>query len=403
MRYDSVKSVAQAQQMLAQNDAVVKTVEAVSIGEAVGRIAASPIKSPIDSPPQDNSAMDGVAISCSELRQFRISQRIPAGLAPQSLSPQTAARIFTGGVIPEGADAVVIQEQCDFSIPGTVRILNDPKPGDNIRPRGQDIAAGTTIIDQGQSLTPIDIALLSSVGIGEISVFKRLKVAVLSTGDELVEPGQALIPGQIYNSNRILISLLAKSLGCDVLDIGRVADTFEATRSALEQAAQSADLIISTGGVSVGEEDHVRPAVESLGKLTFWKINMKPGKPVAVGKIGNSQILGLPGNPVSSFVVFQLLGVPLIKALQGAHSELPKPISVPAAFAKAAGTREEYVRVKLEHDENGRARAVLFSNLSSGVLSSLSWADGLVKQSPDHAIQVGDLVDFYALRSSSLW
>ncbi|MEO0368745.1 MAG: gephyrin-like molybdotransferase Glp [Pseudomonadota bacterium] len=399
-----MKSVAEAQRYFLDVAAKATETEQISITDALGRICASDVVSNLDIPPQDNSAMDGIAIACSERREFGLSQRIPAGAAPNPLQADTAARIFTGGVIPEGADTVVIQENCTFSDDGKlVTVHSTPKHGDNIRPRGQDIRQGATVVSRGKQLSSVDLSLLSSVGQAKVEVFRKLKIYIFSTGDELVEPGDALQPGQIYNSNRILLKSLCVQAGCELIDGGLVEDTLEATKYALEMASREADLIISSGGVSVGEEDHVKPAVEALGELNFWKVQMKPGKPVAFGNINESKFMGLPGNPVSAFVVFQLLAMPLIKALQGASVELPKPFKVSAAFNKPELQREEYLRVKLEYSTDGSPQANLFPNLSSGVMSSIGWADGLVRQMPNHEICAGDLVDFFPLHSGSLW
>ncbi|HAU68791.1 MAG TPA: molybdopterin molybdenumtransferase MoeA [Gammaproteobacteria bacterium] len=402
-----MKTVAETQDFLSALSCCCNDVEIVALEQACGRVAATLTLAPLNIPPEDNSAMDGIAINCSDFKtapsSMMISQRIPAGLAPRPLAAGTAARIFTGGVIPENADCVVIQENCEFVGDDRVVINSSPKPGDNIRPHGQDIRKGAQVISAGQILTPIDVSLLSSIGVAELAVRQRLRVAIFSTGDELVEPGTPLKSGQIYNSNRILLKLLCRQFEVDVIDVGLVEDTLEATKVALADAAQRADLIISSGGVSVGEEDHVKPAVEQLGRLDLWKVQMKPGKPVAFGRIGDSAFIGLPGNPVSSFVVFQLLGVPLIRALQGAKIERPRVIPIRASFNKPHVTREEYIRVRISLNDGGETSVERFGNLSSGVLSSLSWADGLVKQGANNAICAGDLVDFLPLRNSSLW
>ncbi len=408
------ESVAQAQAVLMAypSAAVTATVESVTLTQACGRVAARAISANIDIPPQDNSAMDGIAINSADFTQpgtrLRISQRVPAGHDPAPLQRGTAARIFTGGVIPAGADCVVMQENCQFQHDPandtvTVQIQNSPKPGDNIRPRGQDIQRGAQVIAAGQVLSPIDLSLIGSLGQASVAVKARLKIAIFSTGDELVEPGRPLRTGQIYNSNRILLQLMCEQLGAEIVDLGVVNDTLYAAKTALRDAAQCADLIISSGGVSVGEEDHIRPAVAELGELQFWKVPMKPGKPVALGRVDNCAFLGLPGNPVSSFVVFQLLGVPLIRALQGGHIALLKPLAMRAHFAKAAVSREEYIRVRKVQLASGEYALEPFGNASSGVLSSIAWADGLVRQAPDHAICSGDLVEFLPMRNSSIW
>ncbi len=414
-----MKSVAQAQEFFAAYPAKAKEIETVVLAQALGRVSAQAVYSVLDIPPENNSAMDGIAINSADFREvdagipLLISQRIPAGQAPEPLQRGTAARIFTGGVIPAGADCVVIQENCQFfddspsstgpNPQSSVQILSKPNPGDNIRPAGQDIQHGAEVIAQGQVLNPVDISLLSSIGVSKVAVRRRLKVAIFSTGDELVEPGHALKSGQIYNSNRVLLHLLCQQFGAEVIDIGLVEDTQPATEKALLDAADKADLIISSGGVSVGDEDHIKPAVENIGTLDFWKVQMKPGKPVAFGRIENSVFMGLPGNPVSSFVVFQLMAAPLLQALQGVKVSLPKAISVRSNFDKSESSRDEYIRVRLSTNEDGTSVVERFGNLSSGVLSSLSWADGLVKQSANNTIKSGDLLDFLPLRNSSLW
>ena len=399
-------TVAQAQRRLSecpknkQPDA-----ETVPLVMGLGRVASEDVFASISIPPFDNSAMDGFALKAKELQagrtHFDISQRIPAGSSPRPLLAGTAARIFTGGMMPLGADTVVIQEDCEYTS-RRVTVLQAVDFGGNVRPKGQDIHQGARVIAQGQTLNPIDISLLASIGCKEINVFKSITVALFSTGDELVEAGAALRPGQIYNSNRPLLIALCHQLGYRVFDCGVIDDTLSATKDALANAAQNADVIISTGGVSVGEEDYVRPALEELGELALWKVRMKPGKPVAFGNIGGVPFLGLPGNPVSSFIVFQLLGVPLLRGLQGQAKAEPLVYSVVADFDKPASQREEYIRVKLSRDPQGQLIADHFVNLSSGVMSSLSWADGLVRQSIGVAISKGQLLDFLPLNGGVL-
>lgn len=391
--------LAQAQaELISSADCQLGT-ETLSLLDALGRVAALDVQSSLDIPPCDNSAMDGFAVKAGQYQvgdTLTVSQRIPAGHAPASLEPGSAARIFTGGMLPDGADAVVIQENCQYQA-DCVTLNTAAQVGDNIRPRAQDISRGAVVIKRGQRLTAVDLSLLASIGHTEVTVYQRLRVAIFSTGDELVEPGNTLAPGQIYNSNRTLLIALCQQLGFTALDCGIVTDTLAATKAALADAAERADLIISSGGVSVGEEDHVKPAVESLGSLAMWKVQMKPGKPVAFGDVAGTPLLGLPGNPVSSFVVFQLLGVPLARALQGQLESLPTAYMVTAGFAKKLSTREDYIRVRLVRDHTGTLVAERFANLSSGVMSSLSWADGLLRQEIDQTIEQGDQVAFLPL------
>ncbi len=397
-------TLAQARTQLEQLDSLTKT-ETVALAEALGRVASDAVFSGLDIPPCDNSAMDGFALNTSSLADgvttLPISQRIPAGVQATPLEQGTAARIFTGGVVPSGANAVVIQENCDFN-DQSVTVLKAVDSGANIRPQGQDINSGAEVVGVGQKLSAIDISLLASIGKAEVHVYKPLTVALFSTGDELIEPGNPLAPGQIYNSNRPLLVALCQQMDFEVYDCGIVEDTLDATKAALSDAAANADVIISSGGVSVGEEDHVKPAVEALGELAMWKVQIKPGKPVAFGRINGTPFLGLPGNPVSSFTVFQLIGVPLLNALQGKAKEPMISYPVTADFDKKFSTREEYIRVKIERDSRGQLRANRFANLSSGVMSSLSWADGLVRQDIDTQISAGQTLEFFPLREAML-
>ena len=407
----------QARQKFIQSVSKQTATEEVRLHLALGRVAAKDQHSAIEVPPCDNSAMDGFAVNSNDLREgasvLSISQRIPAGAWPDPLQRGTAARIFTGGVMPSGADAVVIQENCDYlESNDQVTIRKPVTAGENVRPKGQDIAVGAEIIAAGLKLNAVHLGLLASIGCSTVSVYKTITVAVFSTGNELIEPGQALEPGQIYNSNRTMLLALCHQMGYQTIDCGIVEDTLEATKAALKQAALQADIIISSGGVSVGEEDHIKPAIEALGSLQHWKVQMKPGKPVVLGSVVNTPILGLPGNPVSSYVVFQLLGIPLLKALQGEVVVAPLVFKVIAGFDKRLTSREEYIRVRIsgttenEPKQSGlepdQSVAQLFNNQSSGVLSSLAWADGLVRQSIDQIISKGDTVDFLPLREGLL-
>ena len=401
-------TLVQAQANLLASVDATKNIESVPLLQALGCVAAQDIVSPIQIPPTDNSAMDGFAVNSVDFNGFQgsvdlsVSQRIAAGAAPTKLKAGTAARIFTGAILPEGADAVVIQEHCEFDSSDNVSVKVHAKLGDNIRPAGQDIAVGAKVISKGQKLNAIDLSLLASIGHAQVSVYSQLKVAIFSTGDELAEPGQPLKKGQIYNSNRPLLMSLCRQMGFDAVDCGVVEDTLEATKAALLNAASNADVIISSGGVSVGEEDHVKPAVEQLGTLDLWKVQMKPGKPVAFGRIEGKPFLGLPGNPVSSFVVFQLLGCPLLRTVQGEFETAPTVYSIKSGFDKKVSSREEYIRVRLERNEAGELLVQRFANLSSGVMSSLSWADGLVRQKCEQGINVGDMVDYLPLTDAML-
>jgi molybdopterin molybdotransferase len=328
---------------------------------------------------------------------LRISQRIPAGHIGQPLEAGTAARIFTGAFIPEGADAVVMQEQCKADETGEqVTIEHAPQSGEWIRRAGEDIQTGSVILQAGTRLRAQEQGLAASVGLAQLPVFRRLKVAVFFTGDELTMPGEPLKPGAIYNSNRFMLRGLLQQLGCDVTDLGNVPDTLDATRAALRNAAQGNDLIITSGGVSVGEEDHIKPAVEAEGSLNMWQIAMKPGKPLAFGEVHRASqepafFVGLPGNPVSSFVTFLLFVRPFIHALQGAQTSSPKSYSMRADFSwPKADRRNEFLRVRI-NDTHGLD---LFKNQSSGVLTSTVWGDGLVDNPPNQIIQPGDVVRF---------
>ncbi|MDX1589951.1 MAG: molybdopterin molybdotransferase MoeA, partial [Oleiphilaceae bacterium] len=284
----------------------VRDSETLATADALGRVLAQPVTARVTVPPADNSAVDGYAIRWQDARQdnpLPLSQRIPAGDDPQPLRPGTAARIFTGAAIPPGADTVLMQEHCQEDSQGQHVTLNKPpQQGQNIRPAGQDIRAGEPLLEAGTRLLPQHLGLLASVGLAEVNVHRRLRVAILSTGDELVSPGEPLAPGKIYNSNRFLLKGLLESARCDILDLGDVADSFQATCDALANGAADADLIISTGGVSVGDEDHVRSAVQSLGRLDLWRLAIKPGKPFAFGQVGATPFVGLPGNPAAVLV-----------------------------------------------------------------------------------------------------
>ncbi|MDT8452070.1 MAG: molybdopterin molybdotransferase MoeA [Gammaproteobacteria bacterium] len=392
----SLISVDQARALILEPAAAVEPSEAIDIEDALSRILADDLRSTINVPGYDNSAMDGYALrsaDCSEVgTALVVTQRIPAGQVGRALEAGTAARIFTGAPIPANADAVVMQEHCQRD--GDRVIINKPvKAGQNIRRAGEDIAQGSVVLKAGHQLRPQELGLLASVGLAEVAVTRKLKVATFFTGDEIVEPGHELAQGQIYNSNKYIIKGLLKSLGCEVIDLGIVPDTLDATLEVLQRASASADLIVTSGGVSVGEEDYVRLALEQLGELKMWRIAMKPGKPVAYGKVGKATFMGLPGNPVSTFVTFLLFVKPLILKLQGAEKYLPVKMTVVADFEWPSLKRQEYLRVRLIESEQG-LRATLYPHQGSGVLSSTCWADGLVEVPVDKAINKGDQVNY---------
>ncbi len=366
---------------------------------AVGRILATPIVSSINVPPLDNSAMDGYAVCCADFNggvpvRLPVSQRIPAGKVGEPLMRGSAARIFTGAPVPPGADAIVMQEDC--SIEGDDIVLNRlPKMGDHIRRAGDDIRTGMEILAAGTRLGPAEIGLAASIGAASLPVYRRLRVAAFYTGDEIVMPGEALKPGQIYNSNRFTLTGLLEGLGCEVQDFGIVPDNFDTTVQVLERAALEADLIITSGGVSVGEEDHVKAAVEKVGRIDMWRIAIKPGKPLAFGMTGQTPFIGLPGNPVSSFVTFCLFVRPFIQRSQGMAQVLPKSFNVRAEFdCPKPGKRREFARARLGTATDGMPVASLFPNQSSGVLTSVTWADGLVDIPVDTTIACGQQVRF---------
>jgi molybdopterin molybdotransferase len=373
--------------------------ETVPTLAAGNRVLAADVVSPLDVPPMHTSAMDGYAVRVADLtqgeRRLPISQRIPAGHAPQPLAAGTAARIFTGAAVPPGADAIVMQEQAEAA-GDEVAILHTPKAGEWITQQGADIRQGASILPAGTRLTPQALGLAASVGCAELSVVRRVKVAVFFTGDELTMPGEPLQPGAIYNSNRFTLRGLLDKLGCEVTDYGIVPDRLDATRETLREAAQQHDLILTCGGVSVGEEDHVKPAVEAEGRLSMWQIAMKPGKPLAFGAVRRAAgseafFIGLPGNPVSTFVTFLLFVRPFLLRLAGVRTVTPRALSLRADFTQHKGDRRnEFLRARV----NAAGGLDLFPNQSSAVLTSTVWGDGLIDNPPNHAISAGETVHF---------
>jgi molybdopterin molybdotransferase len=371
----------------------VTEVEDIATLEATGRILARPQRSTMDVPPMDNSAMDGYAIRLSDLEKgnsLLVKQRIMAGSVGQPLEPGSAARIFTGAPIPPGADAVVMQEHAavegDF-----VSLKKKLTPGEWIRRVGSDIRKGSQILPAGKRLAPQDTGLAASVGIGTLPVFRKVRLGLFFTGDELVMPGEPLPPGRIYNSNRFTLRGLAQVFGCETRDYGIVPDSLEATREVLRRAARECDVIVTSGGVSVGDADFVKPAVEAEGKLLMWKIAMKPGRPLAFGTVGDAAFIGLPGNPVSSFVTFLIFVRPFLLKTQGASEVMPKSIAARADFDwPEPDARREFLRVKW----NAQGGLDLYPTQDSAVLTSTAWADGLVDNPAQQAIREGDTVRF---------
>ena len=387
-------SVDQAlEQLLAQVRPVCDT-ETVAVAQACGRVMAKPLVSPVNVPPADNSSMDGYAVYSQDIKAntaYPISQRITAGLAvTENHRPETAARIFTGAEMPNGADAVIIQENSQPVDGDKVAFTCTASLGDNIRRKGQDVARGSEILTAGTRLRPQEVGLIASCGIEEVAVYKPLKLALVSTGDELVNPGTELLPGKIYNSNRFLLDAFCQQAGFELIDMGTAKDNFAATKALLLKAAEQADLVITTGGVSVGEEDHVKAAVEDIGELSLWKVAIKPGKPLAFGKIGNTDFIGLPGNPSSVFTTFLVLALPRLKRMQGLQQEHEQsPERLPALFARPEVFRREYLRAR-----KTKEGIEIFPNQSSGVLSSACWGDGFAIHREQTSIEKGQPIEF---------
>jgi len=387
-------------QLLATLPDTAQRQELLATLDADGRVLAQDVVSHLEVPPQDNSSMDGYALRCADVQSgsaLPVSQRIAAGMAGVPLQPGTAARIFTGAPIPPGADAVVMQEDCVLTPASgeSITVQSTPTPGQWIRRRGEDVTRNATVLARGQRLGPAALGLAASVGLAQLQVACPPRVALFSTGDELVMPGTVapadMAAGAIYNSNRFFLAALLRRMGCVVTDLGIVPDRLEATVLALQAAALNHDLVLTSGGVSVGEEDHIKPAVQQLGQLDLWQIAIKPGKPFAHGRIGAAHFIGLPGNPVSSFITFLVLVRPFLLRMQGAADVAMPGQSLRADFAwPRADRRREFLRVR----RNAAGGLDLFANQSSGVLTSAVWGDGFIDNPPGQTIARGDSVRF---------
>lgn len=366
--------------------------EILPLDEARGRVLASDLVALLDLPPWPNSAMDGYALNLADLHRqpLKVSQKVYAGLAPDALLPGTCARIFTGAPLPPGATCVEMQENVEVLEDGRVRFLQPLKAGQNIRAQGQENRVGDILLRAGKRLGPFELAVAAGQGLAQLHVVRRPRVALLSTGDELVEPGLPLRPGSIYNSNRVLLGHWLKELGCEVIDAGILPDRPAQTRLKLEQLQVAADLILTTGGVSAGDADCLGQVLREDGKPLLWKLAIKPGKPLTVGHFGTVPVIGLPGNPTSALVTFGLLARPYLLRIQGVEEVMPLSFTVNAGFAwNKAGSRREYLRVRLE-----AGRAVLYPNQSSGVLLGATWADGLVEVPENSTHGIGDPLRF---------
>jgi molybdopterin molybdotransferase len=384
--------------------------EVLNLDNSLNRILANTLYSKINVPSFDNSAMDGYAIHLTKNQinatggfSFEIVDRISAGQVGNELLPGKSARIFTGAPVPKGANTVIMQEECELIENGKkIEIYRPINLNENIRPLGNDIKSGDVILQQGIKLKPQDIALAASVGVSTLSVFQKIKIGVFFTGDELAKPGCELKQGQIYNSNQSALIAMLNNLNCDIINLNIIKDSLTATIDALEFLKNKCDLIMTTGGVSVGEEDYIKPAIKILGELHLWRIKMKPGKPLAFGKVGDTAFIGLPGNPVSAMVTFLLFASPFIKKLQGRTNYLNTPYKVVANFAwNRSKPRREFVRVKLDYAHTS-ILANQYPKQGSDVLSSMVWADGLAEIPEKTTFKQGEIINYYPFNEMML-
>jgi molybdopterin molybdotransferase len=399
-------SVEEAVGIITSRVAAVKETERVALADADGRILALDVGAPLPLPPFTNSAVDGFAVPASELprdkeRAFPVAGRVQAGASAQAAKPGHAVRVFTGAPMPDGTDTVFMQEDVRMDDAGRVVLPAGLKPGANVRPAGEDIPKGHVALKRGQRLRPQDVALAAAFGLTELEVVRRLRVAVFSTGDELASPGTERAAAQLFDSNRFMLTAMLKRLGCEVSDLGILRDERAPLAQALKKVASHHDLILTTGGVSTGEEDHVKAGVESVGTLVLWRMAIKPGRPVAMGIIGGTPFIGLPGNPVASFVTFVHVVRPTLLALSGAVAAPPVAMPVRAAFTyKKKSGRREYVRVSLRKAQDGALEAIKFPREGAGLLSSLVDTDGLVELGEDVTrVEPGDRVGFLGYAS----
>jgi molybdopterin molybdotransferase len=398
--------VDEAVRLIAARVAAVLDFETVALADTDGRILAREVAAPLPLPPFTNSAVDGYAVASRDLpktseQAFSITGRVQAGsAASEAIRPGHAMRIFTGAPMPDGADTVFMQE--DVRVEGEKVVLPfGLKPGANVRPAGEDIPLGHPALKAGQRLRPQDVALAAALGLTQLDVIRRIRVAIFSTGNELVSPGETRAAPQLFDSNRFMLMAMLRRLGCEVSDLGILRDEPASLASALQKVAGSHDLILTTGGVSTGEEDHVKAGVESVGRLVLWRMAIKPGRPVAMGIIAGTPFIGLPGNPVASFVTFVHVVRPTILALSGALIERPVPMPVRAGFTyKKKIGRREYVRVSLRKADDGMLEAIKFPREGAGLLSSLVDTDGLVELGEEVTlVEPGQAVGFLSYAS----
>ncbi|MBW5288968.1 MAG: Molybdopterin biosynthesis protein MoeA [Candidatus Ruthia sp. Apha_13_S6] len=401
----SLLSIDEALEILINSAKITNSAQLIELDNTLNRMLAVDIHANISVPSFDNSAMDGYVINLKENQintpsglAFEITDRIPAGSTGNALAPGCAARIFTGAPIPKGANTVLMQEECELvENKSKIEVYRPILLGENIRPMGNDIQSGDIILPKGKQLQPQDIALAASVGIDKLKVFHKIKVGVFFTGDELVKPGNTLQQGQIFNSNRYSLVALLSKLGCEVVNLDNIKDTFNATCDALEVLKSDCNLIITTGGVSVGEEDYIKPAVKKLGQLNLWRIKIKPGNPLTFGSVGRCAFIGLPGNPVSAMVTFLLFARPFIKKMQGASHYLNTAFKTQANFDwYKPKPRREFVRVRLDYT-TFPTKANLYPKQGSDVLSSMVWADGLIEIPEKTTFKRGEVLNFYPL------